>query len=64
VLVLMGTFITYMWLLWAALLFFFNMRHPAIFDPNPLGRLRTWLAVAALAIFILSFTAEPVHTVP
>jgi len=60
ILVLMGSFIAWSWLLWAALLFFFGMRHPAIVDPNPLGRFRTWLAVAALAIFILSFTAAPV----
>ena len=64
ILVLMGSFITYSWLVWAALLFFFGMRHPAIVDPNPLGRLRTRLAVAALAIFVLSFTAAPVHAVP
>jgi membrane-associated protease RseP (regulator of RpoE activity) len=64
ILVLMGTFITYSWLVWAALLFFFGMRHPAIVDPHPLGRFRTWLAIVALAVFILSFTAAPVHAVP
>ncbi|MGH9648675.1 MAG: site-2 protease family protein [Bryobacteraceae bacterium] len=64
ILVLMGGFFAYSWLAWAALLFFFGMRHPAIVDSNPLGRFRIWLAVAALAIFILSFTAAPVHTVP
>jgi membrane-associated protease RseP (regulator of RpoE activity) len=64
ILVLMGTFIAYSWLVWAALLFFFGMRHPSIFDPNPLGRFRTRLAVLALVIFILSFTAAPVHAVP
>jgi membrane-associated protease RseP (regulator of RpoE activity) len=60
ILVLMGMFIAYSWLFWAALLFFFGMRHPAIVDPNPLGRFRTGLAVAALAILILSFTMAPV----
>jgi len=64
ILVLMGTFFAYSWLVWAALLFFFGMRHPAIVDPHPLGRFRTLLAVAALAVFILSFTAAPVHSVP
>ena len=64
ILVLMGAFVAYSWLVWAALLVFFGMRHPAIVDPNPLGRFRTRLAVAALAIFILSFTAAPVHAVP
>jgi membrane-associated protease RseP (regulator of RpoE activity) len=62
VLVLMGAFIAWSWLLWAAILLF-ALRHPAIVDPNPLGRFRTWLALAALAIFILSFTAAPVHEV-
>jgi len=61
ILVLMGSFIAWSWLLWAALLFFFGMRHPAIVDPNPLGGFRARLAVAALAIFILSFTAAPVR---
>jgi len=64
ILVLMGAFFAYSWLVWAALLFFFGMRHPAIVDPNPLGRFRTRLAVVALAIFILSFTAAPVHALP
>jgi membrane-associated protease RseP (regulator of RpoE activity) len=63
ILVLMGAFIAWSWLLWAALLFFFGMRHPAIVDPSPLGRVRTWLAVAALGIFILAFTFAPVHEV-
>ena len=60
ILVLMGMFIAYSWLFWAALLFFFGMRHPAIVDPHPLGRLRTLLAAGALAILILSFTIAPV----
>jgi membrane-associated protease RseP (regulator of RpoE activity) len=64
ILVLMGIFVTYSWLVWAALLFFFGMRHPAIVDPNPLGRLRGRLALLALLVFILSFTAAPVHAVP
>jgi hypothetical protein len=64
ILMLMGMFIAYSWLFWAALLFFFGMRHPAIVDPHPLGRFRTRLAGAAVAIFILSFTAAPVHALP
>jgi membrane-associated protease RseP (regulator of RpoE activity) len=62
VLVLMGVFVAYSWLFWAAILFFFGMRHPAIFDPNTVGRARAWLAVAALIIFLLSFTVAPVRT--
>ena len=63
VLVLMGLFFAYTWLVWAAMLFFFGMRHPSIFDPNPLGRVRNWLGFAALIIFLLSFTVAPIHTV-
>ena len=60
ILVLMGMFIAYSWLFWAVLLYFFAMRHPAIFDHNRLGRFRTLLGVVALAILILSFTMAPV----
>jgi membrane-associated protease RseP (regulator of RpoE activity) len=52
----------YTWLLWAGVLFFFGMRHPSIYDPRPIGRLRAWLGIAALAIFILSFTVSPART--
>jgi membrane-associated protease RseP (regulator of RpoE activity) len=52
----------YTWLLWAGMLFFFGLRHPAIYDPRPVGRLRTWLGIAALVIFILSFTVSPART--
>jgi len=54
-------FKTYSWLLWAVLLFFFAMRHPAIYDPCPIGRARTWLGIAALIILILTFTLSPVR---
>jgi hypothetical protein len=40
----------------------FGMRHPAIFDPSPLSRVRTWLGIAALIILILSFTPTPIRT--
>ncbi len=52
----------YMWLFWAVFLLIFGMRHPAIVDPSPVGRTRTWLGVLALVIFILSFTAAPIRT--
>lgn len=52
----------YMWLFWSAFLVFFGMRHPAIVDPSPVGRTRSWLGVLALFIFILSFTAAPIRT--
>ena len=62
VLVVMGIFVAYSWLLWAALIIFFGMRHPAIVDPSPVGRMRAWLGVLALIIFILSITAAPIRT--
>jgi len=58
----MGFFFAYSWLLWAVLLFFFGMRHPVIYDPYPIGRARTWLGIAALIILILTFTLSPVRT--
>jgi membrane-associated protease RseP (regulator of RpoE activity) len=60
-LVPMGLFFTYSWLVWAAILFFFGMRHPSIVDPAPLGRTRYWLGFAALAMFLLTFTAAPIR---
>ncbi len=52
----------YMWLLWAVVLLFIGMRHPTIVDPSPLGRTRGWLGLAALIIFLLSFTLAPIRT--
>jgi len=52
----------YMWLFWALFLIIFGMRHPAIVDPSPVGRTRSWLGILALVIFILSFTAAPIRT--
>lgn len=49
------------WLIWAAFLILFGMRHPAIYDPEPLGRHRTLLGWLSLAIFILCFTVEPIR---
>jgi membrane-associated protease RseP (regulator of RpoE activity) len=61
-LVPMGFLFTYSWLLWAGVLFFFGLRHPAIVDPSPLGRARSWLGFAALVVLVLSFTPVPVRT--
>ena len=57
----MGIFFAYSWLVWAVILFFFGMRHPSIYDLRPLGRTRTWLAILALAVFLLSFTLAPIR---
>jgi membrane-associated protease RseP (regulator of RpoE activity) len=49
------------WLVWAALLFFFALRHPVIFDTTKLDRTRVVLGLAALAIFLLTFTLAPIR---
>lgn len=58
----MGIFLAYSWLVWAVLLFFFGMRHPSIVDRSPVGPVRRWLAIASLIIFVLSFTPVPIRT--
>src|SRR5215471_202231 len=62
ILIPLGIFFAYSWLVWALLLFFFGMRHPSIVDPSPVGRVRSWLGFAALVIFVLSFTVAPIRT--
>jgi membrane-associated protease RseP (regulator of RpoE activity) len=62
VLVPMGFFFAYSWLVWAVLLIVFGMRHPAIVDPVPIGRTRTWLGLLALVVLVLAFTASPIRT--
>jgi len=49
------------WLVWAALLFFFALRHPVIFDSTKLDKNRVALGLAALAIFLLTFTLAPIR---
>jgi membrane-associated protease RseP (regulator of RpoE activity) len=58
----MGIFFAYMWLVWAAVLFFFGMRHPAIVDPAPLSPARRWLGLVALLVLILCFSPSPART--
>jgi membrane-associated protease RseP (regulator of RpoE activity) len=61
-LVPLGLFTRYWpWYVWAALLFFLGIRHPAIFDPGGLSPVRRRLGVAALVIFLLCFMIEPVR---
>jgi hypothetical protein len=59
-LVPIGIFFWQGWLVWAVLLLFFGMRHPAIYDPSPLGDGRRKLAWLSLIIFLLSFTVAPI----
>ena len=48
------------WWLWAVALFFLARRHPVIVDPSGLSSGRKWLALTALIVFVLCFTAAPV----
>ena len=57
-LVIMGKFYPPWWL-WAAIMFFFGRRHPLVYDNHPLTASRRWLALAALVIFIVSFSLVP-----
>jgi len=50
------------WLLWAAVLFFFGLRHPVIYDTTDLGPGRKRLGWLALAIFLLCFMLAPIET--
>ena len=59
VLVVLG-FFYWAWWVWAVLLFLFGRRHPLVYDQTPLSRGRIWLSVAALAMFLLSFSLVPV----
>lgn len=60
-LVPLGIFYWHTWLVWAALLFFFALRHPVIFDITPLDRKRVELGILAAVIFLLTFTVVPIH---
>lgn len=60
-LVPLGLLYSWSWLVWAAFLFFFGMRHPAIYDRTPLNRRRAVLGLVALVLFILCFTVEPIR---
>jgi membrane-associated protease RseP (regulator of RpoE activity) len=57
----LGYFYWRSWFVWAALLFFFALRHPVIFDDTELDKNRTALGLAALAIFLLTFTLAPLR---
>jgi membrane-associated protease RseP (regulator of RpoE activity) len=61
VLIPIGFIYSYSWLVWASFLFFFGMRHPAIYDPNPPGTKRAVLAVITLIILVLCFTVQPIR---
>jgi membrane-associated protease RseP (regulator of RpoE activity) len=47
------------WLIWAVLLRISGMRHPAVTELPDIGAGRRWLAVAALAMLVLTFCYNP-----
>jgi membrane-associated protease RseP (regulator of RpoE activity) len=60
VLLVCGFFFWVGWVLWGALLIIPAMRrHPNVPVGEPLGALRTLLCLSALAIFALTFAAQP-----
>jgi membrane-associated protease RseP (regulator of RpoE activity) len=52
---------SFSWIFWAALIFFFGMKHPRLYDRSPLGRGRAQLAILALIILVVSFSPSPVR---
>lgn len=52
---------SFSWIFWAALIFFFGMKHPRLYDRTPLGRGRAQLAILALVILVVSFSPSPVR---
>jgi membrane-associated protease RseP (regulator of RpoE activity) len=61
VLLPMGWFYWYGWLVWAVLLFLFARRHPPIYDASAIGAGRIQLGLLALVVFLLCFTLAPVN---
>jgi membrane-associated protease RseP (regulator of RpoE activity) len=59
-LIVLGAFLGYEWIILAVVLFFLGRKHPAIYDPEGIGRTRHQLAILALLIFVLSFMPAPV----
>jgi membrane-associated protease RseP (regulator of RpoE activity) len=57
----LGIFYSPSWFVWAALLFFFALRHPVIYDIAKLDRNRVALGLVALAIFVLTFMLAPLR---
>lgn len=55
-------YIYWPWLIWAAVLFFFGLKHPPIYDPEQLGEGRVQLAMLTVVIFIISFMPAPIAT--
>lgn len=57
----LGLAYSYSWLVWAALLGFFALKHPQIADERPVGQGRVLLGLLSLVIFVICFTAAPIR---
>lgn len=57
----MGIFFSWSWLVWAVLLFFLGLRHTYINDPTPLDQRRRWIGFLAIVMFVLSLSPTPVR---
>jgi membrane-associated protease RseP (regulator of RpoE activity) len=60
VLIPMGYF-SYSWLFWALLLLVLGVRHPLVYDDEPLDSNRKMVAAAALLMLVLSISLTPVR---
>lgn len=61
---LAGGFLFPGWFLWAAIVLWLGLRHPPVEDEaEPLDSKRKWLALAALAIFVLCFMPVPISQI-
>ncbi len=50
------------WWAWAAVLFFFGLKHPPIYDPDPLSKGRIQVAWLSLFLFTICFMPAPIAT--
>ncbi|HTA47569.1 MAG TPA: site-2 protease family protein [Bryobacteraceae bacterium] len=48
------------WWFWAAILFLFARKHPALYDYSEIGNLRVRLGLLALVVFLLCFSVAPI----
>jgi membrane-associated protease RseP (regulator of RpoE activity) len=62
VMLLMLGYLYWPWLIWSAVLFFFGLKHPPIYDPEPLSEGRFRVALLSVIIFIISFMPVPIAT--
>lgn len=55
-------FLYWPWWAWAAVLFFVGLKHPPIYDPDPLSKSRMRIAWLSLFLFVICFMPAPIAT--